>query len=424
MASITDDAKRRQVREALAAIPSLSIIADPESLFSRETGIYTHPMERGREWERAATAEMLDPQSGARFQVECGLRIHGGMSRHPEESPKHSFRLLFRRRYGPTALRFPLFGTNGLQEFDDLILRAGNNDSWLASDGQTRRQAHYLRDEWTRRTLLAMGYPSSRGIFVHLYLDGLYWGLYNLCERPGPSLFAGAGGPPDVEFDSRKGDKIESGDEAVWNQVMELANSGLSDARAYHEISRRVDLTELADFLILNFYAANADWDRSANWYAFRPRTPEGKFRFLVWDAECTLRGPEANTLDFDDDQSPPRLFQKLSDNGEFRTLFAQRARRLLFDQGPLAPGPAAARYAALAKSVGNAIAAEASRWGAYRREVHPFKTGPYELYTRETHWQPEVDRLLKHYFPQRREILLDQFRERGLFNPAKSLAR
>ena len=407
---------QRRGREALAAIPSLSIITAPENLFSPRMGIYTHPSERGRTWECAASAELLDPQGRLGFQVSCGLRIHGGMSRHTEESPKHSFRLLFRRRYGAPRLQAPIFGANGPQEFDDLILRAGSNDSWLASDGQTRRGADYLRDEWTRRSLLAMGYPSARGIFVHLYLDGVYWGLYNLCERPEATWFASTERQPATEYDVRKGDKIESGDDAAWNQVVALANAGLGGNRAYQEFSRRVDVIELADFLILNFYAGNTDWDRSANWCAFRPRTAEGRFRFLTWDSECVLRSPEANTLDFDDDQSPPRLFQRLSQNAGFRALFAERARRLLFNDGPLAPGPAAARYAALAKSIERAIPAEASRWGSYRRDVHPYKTGPYELYARETHWQPEVGRLQTHYFPRRSAFLANQFRERGLF--------
>ena len=115
--TVTEDASRT-LAESLRAIPSLSVITDPESLFSPETGIYVHPMERGIEWERPVNVEMFDLQGGSVFQINCGLRIHGGMSRRPEESPKHSFRLGFKRRYGPAKLRVPLFGPDGAQEFD------------------------------------------------------------------------------------------------------------------------------------------------------------------------------------------------------------------------------------------------------------------------------------------------------------------
>ena len=424
-ASEENAASRRLVAEGLRSTATLSVIADPNDLFSWETGIYAHPLERGAAWERPVWVEMIDAKGQPTFQCGGGVRIHGGMSRHPEESPKHSFRLNFRPRYGSARLHFPVFGPGGAQEFDTLVLRAGNNNSWLDSSGEGRRRADYIRDEWMRRSMLAMGYPSARGSFVNLYLNGLYWGLYNLCENPDTSLLT-AGEQTDSawEFDTRKADKIESGDQVAWTQMMALANSGMSDQLRYEEIGQYLDLPELADYLILNFYAGNSDWDRSANWFAGRPRIPSGRFRFLVWDAERTLEDLEADTLDFDDDESPPRLFHKLSENPAFRRLFSARVQRLLFDNGPLTPETSAERYRTLANSVAKALAAEAARWGTYRRDVHPYKTGPYEGYTVEGHWQPEVDRILTRYFPQRRSVLLNQFLERGLFPPINAPVR
>jgi hypothetical protein len=409
-------ATRQVVAAGLQSIPTLSIIADPADLFSPETGIYTHPLERGVAWERRISLEMFDAAGRPAFQCGCGLRIHGGTSRQPGESPKHSFRLAFKKHYGPARLHFPLFGAGGAQEFDTLVLRAGNNDSWLSSKGEERKRADYLRDEWMRRSMLDMGHSSARGRFVHLYLNGLYWGVYNLCEQPGPALLASDPAAAAAGFDVLKAGKTEAGDEIVWNKMMTLANAGLNDDRSYEKISRCLDLPELTDYLILNFYAGNSDWDRSANWVAIRPRTPGGRFQFLVWDGECTLENPDVDTLDFDDDESPPRLFHKLSENAAFRKLFATRARRLLFNTGPLTPEKSAERFQALANSIAAAMPAEAARWGNYRRDVPPGKTGLYENYTVEKHWQPEVNRSLTRYFPQRRSVLLSQFRERGLF--------
>ena len=413
-------ASRETILEGLRSLPSLSIITDPENVFSPETGIYAHPTERGAAWERPVSLEWLCQDGSAGFRIQCGLRIHGGSSRRPEESPKHSFRLVFRARYGLAKLRVPVFGPEGPGEFDSLVLRAGNNDSWLHADGQLRRRACYLRDEWMRASLRAMGYPCARGCFVQLYLNGLYWGLYNLCERPGAPLVAAprqsAADLPPLAFDARKAAKLEAGDSVAWDRMMDLANAGLDDPARYEAIGQCLDLPEFADYLILNFYAGNSDWDRWANWYAARPRVPGGKFTFSVWDAECALGDVETCTLDQDDDQSPLRLFQKLSENAQFRAFFATRAQRLLFNDGPLAPGPASSRFRELAKLVDKAIAAEAARWGSYRRTVHSYKTGPYETYTVKSHWEPEVERLLTDYFPRRRGILLGQFRQRGLF--------
>jgi hypothetical protein len=62
------------------------------------------------------------------------------------------------------------------------------------------------------------------------------------------------------------------------------------------------------------------------------------------------------------------------------------------------------------------AIIAESARWGDYRRDVHPYKTGPYERYTRNEHWRPEIDRLLNDYFPKRTGVAVEQFRSAGLY--------
>jgi hypothetical protein len=410
--------------EGLRSIPSLSIITEPENLFSPEKGIYVNPTERGAAWERPAAIELLCPDGSVGFRAGCGLRIHGGSSRRPEESPKHSFRLVFKARYGPRRLRFAFFGPGGPDEFERLVLRAGNNDSWLHADGRSRRAACYLRDEWVRASLQAMGHACARGCFVQLYLNGLYWGLYNLCEEAGAGLAARPRGGGTPEFDARKAAKLEAGDSAAWDRMMDLANGGLAEPARYEALCQCLDLPEFIDYLILNFYAGNSDWDRWANWYAARPRIPGGKFRFSVWDAECSLGQVEACTLDQDDDQSPLRLFQKLRENARFRAFFAERARRLLCDGGPLAAGPASQRFGQLARGVEKAIAAEAARWGNYRQAVHRYKTGPFEVYTTADSWRPEIQRLLAEYFPRRPAIVVDQFRERGLFPASQEPGR
>ena len=218
----TNQITATEIQVALRAIPSLFILTDPTNLFAPDTGIYLHPVERGQSWERPVTALLLDERGKTNFQIRCGLRIHGGMSRRPEESPKHSFRLAFRSEYGDARLRAPLFGKTRSQAFDDLVLRAGGSDSWLSSVGALRSQATYLRDEWMRQSMAALGHRSARGRFVHLHLNELYWGIYNLCERPG-GQFAGAKDKK-AGYDILKGDETESGNRITWDKLLALAS--------------------------------------------------------------------------------------------------------------------------------------------------------------------------------------------------------
>jgi hypothetical protein len=396
----------------LREIPSLSLVLDPRDLFDPKRGIYSNPKETGSGWERPANLEFIGADGRSLFQTGCGARIQGGWNRRPEESPKHAFRIVFRKKYGVARLRFPLFGTDAPDRFDELILRAGCNNTWLHWSGEERRRGDYIRDQWMRDSYRAMGHPSARGLFAHLYLNGLYWGVYNLTERPAAAFAASHFGGKSAEYDSRNGDHILEGDSAAWDRMLALANGGLRGEREYQAIGEMIDLPAFADYMILNLYGANGDWDRGSNWYAARRRAPGGKFHFFVWDGERTLESPDADTFAFDDDQSPPRLFHKLRENGEFRRLFMERVRLHTSGNGVLAPTPAAERYRKWTGTLDRAIVAESARWGDYRRDAHPYKTGPYELYTREEHWRPEVRRILDDYFPRRAAVFLKKLQQ------------
>ena len=60
--------------------------------------------------------------------AHCGLRVRGGASRNPT-NPKHAFRVFFRAEYGDAKLEFPLFGAEGVDEFDKIDFRTAQNYS-------------------------------------------------------------------------------------------------------------------------------------------------------------------------------------------------------------------------------------------------------------------------------------------------------
>src|SRR5690606_6056161 len=106
--------------------------------------------------------------------VDAGLRIRGAFSRTPD-NPKHSLRLFFRNEYGPGKLRYPLFDTEGVDEFDKVDLRTSQNYSWAYEGSE---QNTMLRDVFSRDVQRDMGQPYTRSRYYHLYLNGHYWGVY------------------------------------------------------------------------------------------------------------------------------------------------------------------------------------------------------------------------------------------------------
>ena len=412
--ALDPSAGKAELERACRALPILAIRLDADDLLGAEKGIYSHPMESGDDWERSARMSWF-PAGHDRPSVEagCGIRIQGGWNRRPEESPKHSLRLVFRKRHGTARLEAPILG-EGPTGFESLVLRGGNNNSWLHWSGEERRRADYLRDEWMRRSHAELGHPSARGRFVHVELNGLYWGVYDLVERPDEHFAAARLGGKPKDWDSRNADKVLSGDDVAWRRLMALAPAA-EDPAAWAEIRGLLDVPAFVDYLLLNLYGANGDWDGASNWYAARRRKPSGGFVFFVWDGERTLEGVEDTRIADDAPDSPSWLFQRLRRNAAFREAFGRRAAEVLGPGGALSPERAGERYRRLSEELAPAIAAEAARWGSYRVAVDPYKTGPFERYGVETHWRPEIRRLLDDYFPRRTAVLRGQLKAAGL---------
>lgn len=435
--------------QAFLSIPTVSIVTEIDNLFSTSTDpevggiyIYTGPPTGykylsfpekyfGDGWERPASVEFIIPNSSEGFQENCGLRLQGGHSRLPEKSPKHSFRLVFKSEYGKSKLEYQLFDDEeATDRFNTIILRAGFGNTWIHWTPGERKLGHYLRDTWGKDTQLAMQQISEHNRFAHLFLNGLYWGLYNPSERPDREFMESYLGGDENDYDVIKDyTEIVDGNLVAWNNMMALANAGLADNASYQKIQGNnpdgtpnpayenlLDADNLIDYMILNIYGGNTDWDHH-NWIAARNRREPGKgFKFLSWDAEHILKNTSTNVVDENNDNCPSRLFQKLRENPEFCLRFADHVNRHFFNGGALTPEASADRMNRRAEEIGLAIICESARWGDYRRDVHPYQSPPFDLYTKNEYWQVEHDRLVDEYFPVRTNIALNQLKEAGLY--------
>jgi hypothetical protein len=102
---LNDPAYRDRIKNSFKSLPIVSIVCPRDDLFGAARGLYLHSTARGDEWERACSAEMILPNGSTAFQIDCGIRIQGNFNRLPAKSPKHSFRLVFREKYGGSTAR-------------------------------------------------------------------------------------------------------------------------------------------------------------------------------------------------------------------------------------------------------------------------------------------------------------------------------
>ncbi len=411
-------AYRQLVRASLRTLPTLSIVTEMDHLFG-PSGLHADPWGRGVAWERPASAEWIRPDGTTGFQVDAGIRVYGGAFRGYNLTRKKSFRLFFKREYGPTKLDFDVFeGQNATTSFDTLVLRGGANDGW---NNWGRQNTQYIIDEYMRRTQLAMGRPSPHGTFVHLYLNGLYWGLYNLLERPTDSFCASYFGGERQEWDAvNAGSPTGESSTATWNAMLSQARAGLTDTASYQRIQGNnpdgrnnpaydnlLDVGNYIDYMLCNFWGGTGDWP-GHNFYAACRKPPNATgFKFFNWDAEGAIvvwSSLNANVTGVADGAGQP--YAALRDNREFRLRFGDHVQKQMFHGGPLTSEASYARYKELADEVELAIIAESARWGDQASGT------PYGL----SHWQSTRDYVLNTYMPQRSQIVLDQLRNAGLY--------
>lgn len=401
------------MQAALTAIPTLSLVIPVSDMFS-SGGVYASPVTE--DLERAVSAEWIHPNGAGNFQIDAGLRVQGGASREFNNTPKKSLRLLFKSQYGPGRLEAPIFKDQpgAATKFNTLVLRGDYNNSWLHWDSAQRLRGTYVRDQWMRDTQIAMSGIGSHSNHVHLYINGIYWGLYNPSERPDAAFAATYFGGEREDYDAMTHSGVRDGDRIAWDAMMTIARSGLASNANYEAIQQYLNVDHFIDYMLLNLYGGNWDWPDN-NWNAVRKRAPGAGYLFFAWDAERSLEGVNDNRVGVSGTNSPGELYSRLRQNAEFRLRFADRARIHLFDGGALTPAAAIARMQALAASVETAVYGEQARWGAYRNEIYD-RNGPSPRYTRDNHWQTEKSRLLNTYFPQRTAIFLNQLRSAGLY--------
>jgi hypothetical protein len=226
-AVLLDSDSKAAAASALRELPAVSVVMNPDYLWGPDRGIYMNPSLEGLEWERPASFEILYPDGTGR-QIHCGIRIQGGSSQLDWKVDKLSLRLVFRDVYGPGELAYPVFPDSPVFEFDTLVLDAHLNFTFVHPDHAQRIRSQYARDLFTADLQRAAGGLAPHGRFVHLYLNGLYWGLYELHERPDEHFVAAHLGGQEESYDVFRHEDSQAiyGDSVAWDAMLEILRRG------------------------------------------------------------------------------------------------------------------------------------------------------------------------------------------------------
>lgn len=438
------------VKDSLSSLPAISITTDSGNLFDPAYGIYVNAGADGRDWERPTNVELINPNGAEGFATSAGLRIRGGYSRGGW-NPKHAFRLYFRSEYGDGKLDYPMFGDEGVDQYDVIDLRSDQNYAWATSGDQ---QHTMLREVFGRDLQRDLGDPYTRSRYYHLYLNGQYWGVFQSQERVEENYAANYYGGQPEDYDILKHGlndgiptAVNEGNDIAWRQLFNLAqalaDNPAANANNYYAMQGLnpdgtrnlalpvlLDVDNIINYALIIAYTGGYDSGISAflgdnqanNWYGIynRVAADEG-FKFFIHDNEHSMgaagnvhgsgsidrTGPFNNGNQSNYDFfNPTYLHQDLLAHPEYRQRVIDLATQYFLNNGPMTPAANAARMQQRRDQVDDAVIAESARWGDSKTE--PART--------KATWTTEVNWLFNVYFPGRTTLVLNHLRNDGLY--------
>jgi hypothetical protein len=314
--------------------PVVSVSTDSMNLWNFLTGIYVMgPFAEPdfpyfganfwQPWEKDCHVEYFGPMESRKFELDAGLSIHGGWSRAFDQK---SFNIKTHTYYDSSNIPFKLFGEKPITDFKSIILRNSGND-WMVT---------HLRDALMQRVMKNTFVDYMAYCPSVVYLNGKYWGIYNIRERNNKDFVEENHGIDADSIDMIESDGIVSaGDDlAFWQMVEYITTHDMSVPQHYSVASSWWNMKNFADYFIAETYYVNNDWigDWTNNIKLWRQRKQGSKWNYILWDTDFGLGYSSSYTENkLANAMNPPMgtphadIFRGMLENDGFRSYFINR---------------------------------------------------------------------------------------------------
>ena len=316
--------------EAFNGLPIISVVADPETLFGDEIGIYDNDHEPVRDGmnevykgkDAPGHLEFFPLDSSAGFAVNSGIRIGGENNWASHDQKTLNFSL--RGKYGDDNIKYDLFPGSGIPNHSALTLREGGDD-W---------EDAMLRDGmWDA---IATGFLDVETSYFRpsvVFLNGDYWGVYNIRSRWNEEWLFEKYGVNNGDYDHVGYGRYEStsttlgaqeGDVDDWLDLLAfIDNNDVNDPAAWEFVKSRVELDSFIDFIVAESFSNNTSWRHNREFW--KARQPGSKWRWFIPDMDRTFKASAVDANVFDDMLRREDLLDRLKDQPEFKARLAQR---------------------------------------------------------------------------------------------------
>lgn len=309
----------------------ISVVTDPDNLLSKERGIYRYGNweNSGAEWERPAAVTYFEEDGTIPFETTMGMRIH----------------VNYTRRWGQKSLRFYFREELGLKNLKgyQLIPGAVNADGkptkkykrFILRNGGNEYAYSKMQDVFIQSLVSDRAFTTQSSRPCVLFLNGEYWGLYNLMERYSDNYLEEEFGVDKDNVVVIKNDELDEGKEedfALYEQLQAMADLDMSLTDNYEKFKKMVDIQSYLDYYATEIYIGNKDWPDN-NVQLWRTREDDGsdygdtKWRYMLYDTEYSMnlwgQDNNGNTNRLQEARNKDALFDALCKNDSFKQSLA-----------------------------------------------------------------------------------------------------
>jgi hypothetical protein len=320
-------------------LPVYVLSTDSANLWDYNTGIYVEgPNAQSgvphwganywMGWQKNVSLEYFDKDKNRAFHFNAGLSVTGGWSRAANQKP---LEISMGDRYGLGELNYPLLSEKPWVGFDDFVIHTAGNDRGVA----------HMRDALMERLLVPTYVDHISFEPCLLFMNGQQWGVYYTRENDDHHFIKSNYGYDKNEVDLLKesyffaGMEVKQGSDTAFFTMYNYAmNTPFADVNYLPVMNTMMDIQNMTDYFAAETFYPNGDWMGGANnnLKMWRPRTSNGRFRYLSYDfdfgyglvdaltSDVLAEALAANPHNYQSD-----LFAHLIQNPQFKNYFINR---------------------------------------------------------------------------------------------------
>ena len=276
-------------------VPVVSLITDEKYLFNKKTGLLVKGNNANypnyeHDWEYPINVEYYN------LSGECEINQMGTFTtagHSARQNAQKSIAVYARKAYGPDRFYFNPFPNRSYDSYKSLLLRSANSDAF-----STR-----LRDPVISSLAEPLDIIYQDALAIEVYINGEYWGHYNLREKINKYFVAQWENVTDdkeidqIDILSRTGrdEFVQNGSNEDWLELCDFCKKkDLNDPDNLQYVLDRLDIDSLFTHTAFEVIIGNNDFTNVRVY-----RVPGGKWKYLLFDVEAGFLSMEKGPMNY-----------------------------------------------------------------------------------------------------------------------------